>query len=97
MSYGLAYVLGTHHGIGNAIVFDYLEDFYPKGVQEFRIMVDKAGVELPRGLCANLTEEQFEKMINVSLAMDLLWENALGKDWKKIMTRERARELFERM
>ncbi|SHL03262.1 Alcohol dehydrogenase, class IV [Desulfatibacillum alkenivorans DSM 16219] len=97
LSYGLAYVLGTHHGIGNAIVFDYLEEFYPEGVKEFRIMLDKAGVELPRGLCANLTEEQFEKMINVSLAMELLWENALGKDWKKIMTREKAREMFERM
>src|SRR5699024_7997702 len=27
LSYGLAYVLGTHHGIGNCIVFNQLEEF----------------------------------------------------------------------
>ena len=29
MSYGLGFVLGTKHGIGNCIVFNYLEDYYP--------------------------------------------------------------------
>ena len=48
MSYGLAYVLGTHHGIGNSIVFDYLEEFYPEGVAEFRRMLAKADIALPR-------------------------------------------------
>ena len=28
-------------------------------------------------------------MINVSLGMKPLWENALGKDWEKIMTRKK--------
>jgi len=26
-----------------------------------------------------------------------LWENALGKDWEKIMTREKLRELYEKL
>jgi 3-deoxy-alpha-D-manno-octulosonate 8-oxidase len=29
LSYGLSFVLGTRHGIGNCIVFDQLEEFYP--------------------------------------------------------------------
>jgi 3-deoxy-alpha-D-manno-octulosonate 8-oxidase len=36
-------------------------------------------------------------MINVSLGMKPLWENALGKDWEKIMTREKLRGLYERL
>jgi 3-deoxy-alpha-D-manno-octulosonate 8-oxidase len=29
--------------------------------------------------------------------MKPLWENALGKDWEKMMTREKLRKLFERL
>ena len=34
MSYGsVVSYLGTKHGIGNCIVFDHLEEFYPEGVK----------------------------------------------------------------
>jgi 3-deoxy-alpha-D-manno-octulosonate 8-oxidase len=36
-------------------------------------------------------------MINVSLGMKPLWENALGKNWEKIMTREKLRSLYEKL
>jgi 3-deoxy-alpha-D-manno-octulosonate 8-oxidase len=36
-------------------------------------------------------------MINVSLGMKPLWENALGKDWEQIMTREKLRALYDRL
>jgi 3-deoxy-alpha-D-manno-octulosonate 8-oxidase len=36
-------------------------------------------------------------MIDVSLGMKPLWENALGKDWEKIMTREKLRKLYEKL
>ena len=41
VSYGLSYLLGTKHGIGNCIVMNHLEEYYPKGVAEFRQMVEK--------------------------------------------------------
>jgi 3-deoxy-alpha-D-manno-octulosonate 8-oxidase len=97
MSYGLAFELGVHHGIGNSIVFDYLEEFYPRGVAEFKQMLIKQGIELPRGITANATDEQIERMVNVSLMLEPLWENALGKDWRNIMTRDRIRALYRRM
>jgi 3-deoxy-alpha-D-manno-octulosonate 8-oxidase len=97
LSYGLAYVLGTHHGIGNSIVFDYLGEFYPEGVREFRIMAEKNGVSLPRNLVAGMSPENMDKMIDVALFLEPLWENALGKEWKRKMTRERIRSLYERM
>ncbi|MGE0086687.1 MAG: iron-containing alcohol dehydrogenase family protein [Desulfococcaceae bacterium] len=97
LSYGLSFVLGLHHGIGNCVAFDYLEEFYPEGVREFRQMMEKHGVKLPRNLVSGLTLEQIEKMTDVALVLEPLWENALGKDWKKVMTRERIRKLYQRM
>jgi 3-deoxy-alpha-D-manno-octulosonate 8-oxidase len=97
LSYGLSYVLGTKHGIGNCIVFDVIEAYYPTGVKEFKRMVDKHQIDIPKNVCANLTEQQFEDMIRVSLSMAPLWENALGKNWQEQMTPTIARSLFEKM
>jgi 3-deoxy-alpha-D-manno-octulosonate 8-oxidase len=95
VSYGLSYLLGTKHGVGNCIVFDKLQDYYPEGVKEFKLMVEKNNIDIPQHICAGLSDEDFNKMIDVSLGMKPLWENALGKDWEKIMTREKLRALYE--
>jgi 3-deoxy-alpha-D-manno-octulosonate 8-oxidase len=97
VSYGLSYLLGTKHGIGNCIVMNHLEEYYPAGVKEFKFMVEKNNIDIPQGICADLTEEQFDTMINVSLGMKPLWENALGKDWESIMTREKLRDLYGKL
>ena len=97
MSYGLSYVLGTKHGIGNCIVFDHLEEFYPKDVVLFKKMVKKHGVEIPQNLCSNLRADEIELMIDIALSLVPLWENALGDDWKSIMTREKLRALYLKM
>jgi len=97
VSYGLSYLLGTKHGIGNCIVMNHLEEYYPAGVKEFKLMVEKNQIEIPQGICKGLSNEQFETMMNVSLGMKPLWENALGKEWESIMTREKLRALYERL
>ena len=97
VSYGLSYLLGTKHGVGNCIVMNHLDEYYREGVNEFKRMVDKNKVEIPLGICRGLTDEQFDTMINVSLGMKPLWENALGKDWEKIMTRDKLRALYEKL
>jgi len=97
VSYGLSYLLGTKHGIGNCIVMNHLEDYYPAGVDEFKRMVEKNKIEIPTCICKGLSEEQFQAMMNVSLGMKPLWENALGKDWEKIMTPEKLRALYEKL
>ena len=97
VSYGLGYLLGTRHGVGNCIVFDKLEEFYPEGVREFKEMVKKNGIEIPQHITRGLTDAQFDAMIDVSLGMKPLWENALGPDWEKKMTREKLRSLYEQL
>jgi 3-deoxy-alpha-D-manno-octulosonate 8-oxidase len=97
MSYGLSFLLGTKHGIGNCIVFDQIGEFYPEGVAEFKKMVKKHDIHIPTGLCKDLTDEQFDIMIDVALSLVPLWENALGDDWQKTITREKLRSLYEKM
>ena len=97
MSYGLAYLLGVKHGIGNCIVFDHLEEFYPEGVKLFKAMKTKHNIILPQGICADLSDKDFEVMTTVALGLEPLWENAIGKQWKKIITKERLKELYQKM
>lgn len=97
LSYGLSFVLGFRHGIGNSIAFDYLDEFYPEGVAEFRKMMEKHKIVLPRNITAHLEEEKLNRMIDVALVLEPLWENALGKGWKKVMTRDRIAELYRKM
>jgi len=97
LSYGLSFVLGIHHGIGNCIVFDYLDEYYPDGVNEFRRMADKHAVCPPRNIVAGIEKDQLEKMVDVALVLEPLWENALGTGWKEIMTRDKIKALYQRM
>ena len=97
MSYGLSYLLGTKHGIGNCIVFDHLQEFYPDGVALFKKMKKKHNISLPTGLCANLDDNEFNIMIDVAMSLEPLWENALGKNWKKTITPAKLRSLYEKM
>ncbi|MBX2828201.1 MAG: 3-deoxy-manno-octulosonate cytidylyltransferase [Flavobacteriaceae bacterium] len=97
MSYGLSYVLGTKHGVGNCIVFDHLEEYYPEGVRLFKEMKEYHDIEIPQGICANLTDYQMDTMIDIALSLVPLWENALGEDWEQIMTRDKLKELYLKM
>jgi 3-deoxy-alpha-D-manno-octulosonate 8-oxidase len=97
MSYGLSYLLGTKHGIGNCIVFNHLEEFYPEGVKLFRTMKAKHNIQLPKGICADLSDKDFDTMINVALSLKPLWENALGKNWENIATPKKLKELYQKM
>jgi len=97
MSYGLGYLLGVKHGVGNCIVFEHLEEYYPEGVAMYKKMRAKHNIHIPQGVCANLTDEQFDIMIDVALSLEPLWENAIGKNWQKVITRQKLRDLYSKM
>jgi len=97
LSYGLSFVLGVHHGIGCCIAFDQLDEIYPEGVAEFRTMMERHQISLPRGITASLGDADMDLMIETALNLVPLWENCLGPDWRELMTPERAHKLYERM
>ena len=97
MSYGLGYLLGVKHGIGNCLVFQHLEEFYPEGVQLFNQMIEKQGIVLPKGICAALSDTDYDTMIEVAMSMEPLWENALGEGWRSVITPEKLKSIYEKI
>jgi 3-deoxy-alpha-D-manno-octulosonate 8-oxidase len=97
MSYGLSYLLGVRHGIGNCLVFQHLKEFYPEGVELFNEMKEKHNILLPKGICKELTNDDFEIMINVALSLVPLWENALGREWRTIVTAEKLKSIYQKI
>ena len=97
MSYGLGYVLGIKHGIGNCLVFQYLEEFYPQGVALFNKMLTKHQIVLPTNICSNLSDSEMETMISVAMGMEPLWENALGENWKSLITVEKLKAIYQKI
>ncbi len=97
LSYGLSYLLGVKHGLGNCLVFQHLEEFYPEGVAMFNTIREKHEIRLPEELCANLSDGEFNTMITVALSMEPLWENALGNQWRTIITPAKLKSIYQKI
>ena len=93
-SAGLSVVLGTHHCIANCIAMRTLEDFYPEGYKEFWNMVDRQGVYVPSGLCEGLSDDQYGQLFKSTIMHEKPLINALGEDYRDILTEQRVAELF---
>ena len=59
---------------------------------------DKISAALPqvKGL-GDLSDSEFDIMINVALGLEPLWENAIGKQWKKTITKDKLKGLYQKM
>lgn len=97
LSYGLSLVLGYRHGIANCIAFNVLDDFYHGYVDEFRTMMDRNRVQLPRDVVKGVSDSDMDKMIDMTLKMERPLTNALGERWKEVLTRDRIKELYKKM
>jgi len=96
-SAGLSVVLGLHHCVANCIAMRAMGGFYPKEYDEFWQMVKRQGVDIPEGVCRNLADNQFESLYQATIIHEKPLTNALGKDFKLTLTRDKVVEIFERM
>lgn len=96
-SAGLSVVLGLRHCVANCIVMEAMDDYYPDAVAEFRRMRAAQGVDLPRGVCAGLDAAGFERLHQSTIIHEKPLANALGPDFRDILTPARTAELFRRM
>ncbi len=96
-SAGLSVVLGIHHCIGNCITMRAMKEFYPKEFEEFWNMVEIQSAEIPKGICNNLTSEQYEELYKSTIIHEKPLSNALGSNFKDILTKEKVIEIFKRM
>jgi 3-deoxy-alpha-D-manno-octulosonate 8-oxidase len=97
LSYGLSYVFGYRHGIANCIAFDELHDYYGEAVKEFKEMVKKHHIHIPKGLSKNWTEEEVAKMAQTAYALEHMWKHAIGQHWKEVITQDKIMDLYYRM
>lgn len=97
LSAGLSVVLGTPHCLANCLVMNVMEEFYPAETDTFLAMLDAQGIELPTGVCKDCTDEEFERLYESSIVHSKPLENALGPEFRSILTQDKVRSLFERM
>jgi 3-deoxy-alpha-D-manno-octulosonate 8-oxidase len=97
LSYGLSYVLGLHHGIGNCIAFNQLEEVYGNAVKEFHAMVKKHGIDIPQHISKGLTPEQFDRMADTALGLKHMWNHAYGPDWQDHINKDKIISWYKRM
>jgi 3-deoxy-alpha-D-manno-octulosonate 8-oxidase len=97
LSAGLSVVLGVHHCVGNCIVMRARADFYPDAYDEFWNMAERQRVKVPEGICGNLNDDDFRALYHATLLHQKPLTNALGENYKSILTQDRVIELFKRM
>jgi 3-deoxy-alpha-D-manno-octulosonate 8-oxidase len=96
-SAGLSVVLGLHHCVANCIALNALGEFYPTEHREFRQMLDAQGVKLPTGVCAGLSDEQFAALVAATVVHIKPLTNALGANFRSVLTDERVTDIFRSM
>mgnify|MGYP001427818404 CR=1 FL=1 len=96
-SAGLSVVTGIHHCVANCITMRAMEEFYPEEYKEFWQMVEKQGVEIPKGVCQNLSDEQYDQLYKSTLVHEKPLTNALGENFKEVLTKEKVTEIFRMM
>lgn len=96
-SAGLSVVLHIHHGVGNVIALNALEEFYKNECRELREMAKIQNVEIPKGICKDLSADQFEQLYNSTIVHHKPLSNALGPNFRDILTKEKVISLFKTM
>jgi len=66
-------------------------------VVQSREMLQRQGLELPKGSCCGLDEAALGRMVEMTLRMEWPMTNALGNDWRSHLTAERMLESRARM
>jgi 3-deoxy-alpha-D-manno-octulosonate 8-oxidase len=94
LSYGLSYILELQHNKAICIVFKYLEEFYAEDVLLFNKMLELHDIIVPEGLCLNVLEKDINRMVDIALSLEYLWENTLGRHWKKSITPKKIKDLY---
>ena len=96
-SAGLSVVLGIHHCEANCIAMRAMEEFYPSEFEEFWRMAEHQQVHIKKDICKNLSEDQYRKLYESTIIHEKPLANALGNNFKDILTIEKVIDIFQKM
>ena len=97
VSAGLSMVLHMPHGLANCHALSVLEDIYPTEYRDFMAMIERQGIDLPKGICQGLSDAQYTALYEASIVHEKPLINRLGPDFKKILTKENVIGRFKNM
>lgn len=93
-SAGLSIVLGIHHCEANCLAFRALGEFYKDEAKEFEEMRLKQKIVLKDNLCKNLNSDKLDELYEATIVHEKPLTNALGYDFKDILTKEKVKSIF---
>lgn len=97
LSAALSVVFDSHHCVSNCMVMQYMQEFYPQETSKFLEMAKKQEIAIPKLLskdARSLDNTIYEKLYQASIVHEKPLQNALGKDYKKVFSKEKVKELF---
>ncbi len=97
LSAGLSVVFGMHHCVANCVVMNVMQEFYPRETDQFHRYLDQQNISLPTGVARGLEPSLFEALYQSSIVHEKPLKNALGEDFKKILTLEKVSRIYELM
>ena len=97
LSAGLSVVLGIHHCEANCSVMNAMQEFYPEYYHEFHDMAKKQNVRIKKGVASNLSVQEYISLYEATIIHEKPLFNALGKNFKQILNKERVIEIFKQM
>ena len=74
-----------------------LQEFYESAHMELLKMTESQGVRIPTGVCAELTEEDFDRLYSATIMHDKPLTNALGPGFKEVLTKKKVVDIFSTM
>lgn len=96
-SAGLSVVLGVHHCLANCITMRAMEGFYPEAFQEFWAFVERQHIAIPKGIASNLSPKQYQALIDATVIHKKPLTNALGENYRDVLSDEKIISLFKLM
>jgi len=98
-SAGLSVVFKIHHCEANCITMRGMKEFYPNEYDEFFEMAQKQNIKIPtlKKYVENLDEDTFKKLYDSTIIHEKPLSNALGYNFKEILTYEKVKEIFLKM
>lgn len=93
----LSVVLGVHNGVANCLALSALEDIYPDQWKKLAEMMKKQNIQLPAGICKDLSPEQYEELYQATIINEKPLKDKLGENYKDILTKDNLVERFKRM
>jgi 3-deoxy-alpha-D-manno-octulosonate 8-oxidase len=98
-SAGLSVVFGLHHCVSNCMTMRAMEEFYPDEYNDFWNMVKIQKIKVPRLhgdiLKTDPNDQTYEQLFNSTIIHEKPLTNALGSNFRKILTPEKVHEMFK--